>query len=79
MSASNIPFTVSGGVVLVTGAAMGMGRLYALRAARLGKVLRGVLPVRSWDFVGGKIFGIYSGMDTFTGRTAGTSSKAGPR
>ena len=30
------PFTVAGGVVLVTGAAMGMGRLYALRAAREG-------------------------------------------
>ena len=30
------PFTVDGGVVLVTGAAMGMGRLYALRAAREG-------------------------------------------
>ena len=30
------PFTVDGGVVLVTGAASGMGRLYALRAAREG-------------------------------------------
>jgi len=36
MSASNIPFTVAGGVVLVTGAATGMGRLYALRAAQAG-------------------------------------------
>jgi hypothetical protein len=136
MSASNIPFAVAGGVVLVTGAAMGMGRLYALRAARegaavvllwdvdaeglafegargplltplmtpedavgrawraaqagqaqlmapaaarLGKVLRGILPVRAWDFVGGKVLGIYSTMDKFTGRAAGTNSKAGSR
>ncbi|MGY2746041.1 NAD(P)-dependent dehydrogenase (short-subunit alcohol dehydrogenase family) [Arthrobacter sp. UYCu723] len=32
MSASSNPFAVAGGVVLVTGAARGMGRLYALRA-----------------------------------------------
>ncbi|GAP55137.1 short chain dehydrogenase [Arthrobacter sp. Hiyo6] len=36
MSDSHIPFAVAGGVVLVTGAAMGMGRLYALRAAKEG-------------------------------------------
>jgi all-trans-retinol dehydrogenase (NAD+) len=57
----------------------GRPQLIAPAAARLGKVLRGILPVRAWDFVGGKIFGIYSTMDTFTGRAAGTSSKAGSR
>jgi all-trans-retinol dehydrogenase (NAD+) len=36
MSATHNPFAVAGGVVLVTGAAKGMGRLYALRAAREG-------------------------------------------
>src|SRR6476660_4927350 len=38
------PLTVAGGVVLVTGAAMGMGRLYALRAAREGAAV-----VILWD------------------------------
>src|SRR6478736_3723537 len=38
------PFTVDGGVVLVTGAGMGMGRLYALRAAREGAAV-----VILWD------------------------------
>ena len=57
----------------------GQPQLIAPAAARLGKVLRGILPVRAWDFVGGKVFGIYSTMDKFTGRAAGTSSKAGSR
>jgi hypothetical protein len=62
MSASSIPFIVSGGVVPVTGAAMGIGRRFALRAAREGAV------DRARGFVGGKVFGIYSTMDTFSGR-----------
>src|SRR6476620_6262360 len=45
--------------------------------APLGNVQRGVLPVRAWDFVGGKIFGIYTTMDKFTGRTASASNGAG--
>ena len=44
MPESNIPFTVAGGVVLVTGAAMGMGRLHALRAASEGAAV-----VILWD------------------------------
>ncbi|WP_427171203.1 SDR family NAD(P)-dependent oxidoreductase [Arthrobacter sp. 92] len=44
MSDSHIPFAVAGGVVLVTGAAMGMGRLYALRAAKEGAAV-----VILWD------------------------------
>jgi hypothetical protein len=43
--------------------------------ATLGKVLKGILPVRAWDFVGGKVFGIYTTMDSFTGR----DEKAGTR
>lgn len=46
----------------------GRPQLIAPATAQLGKVLRGLLPVRAWDFVGGKVFGIYSTMDKFTGR-----------
>jgi short-subunit dehydrogenase len=46
----------------------GQPQLIAPATAQLGKVLRGLLPVRAWDFVGGKVFGIYSTMDKFTGR-----------
>ncbi|BCW67486.1 hypothetical protein NicSoilB4_22490 [Arthrobacter sp. NicSoilB4] len=53
----------------------GRPQLIAPAAAQLGKVLRGLLPVRAWDFVGGKVFGIYSTMDKFTGR----GEKAGTR
>ena len=53
----------------------GQPQLIAPATAQLGKVLRGLLPVRAWDFVGGKVFGIYSTMDKFTGR----DEKAGTR
>jgi NAD(P)-dependent dehydrogenase (short-subunit alcohol dehydrogenase family) len=53
MPESNIPFTVAGGVVLVTGAAMGMGRLYALRAASEGAAV-----VILWDVDGGALEGV---------------------
>jgi short-subunit dehydrogenase len=55
--------------------ASGRPQLIAPATAQLGKVLRGILPVRAWDFVGGKVFGIYSTMDKFTGR----GEKAGTR
>ena len=55
--------------------AAGRPQLIAPATAQLGKVLRGLLPVRAWDFVGGKVFGIYSTMDKFTGRV----EKAGTR
>lgn len=50
--------------------AMTAGRplLIAPAMANLGKVLRGILPVRAWDFIGGRIFRIYAGMEKFTGR-----------
>ncbi|MGO4230385.1 SDR family NAD(P)-dependent oxidoreductase [Arthrobacter sp. YAF34] len=55
--------------------AAGQPQLIAPAMAKLGKVLKGILPVRAWDFVGGKVFGIYSTMDKFTGR----DEKAGAR
>ena len=56
----------------------GQPQLIAPAIATLGKVLKGILPVRAWDFVGGKVFGIYSTMDKFTGRIA-PDTKAGSR
>jgi short-subunit dehydrogenase len=35
---------------------------------KLTPFLKGVLPQRTFDFVAGKIFGVYSTMDSFTGR-----------
>ncbi len=46
----------------------GQPQLIAPAAAKLGKVLRGVLPVAAWDFVGGRVFGVYTTMEKFTGR-----------
>ena len=34
----------------------------------LGRALKGLLPTRAWDVVGGRLFKIYSSMDDFTGR-----------
>ncbi|MEV8213179.1 SDR family NAD(P)-dependent oxidoreductase [Leifsonia sp. NPDC077715] len=34
----------------------------------LAKTLRGVLPLRLWDAVAGRVFGVYDSMDEFTGR-----------
>jgi all-trans-retinol dehydrogenase (NAD+) len=34
----------------------------------VSKLFRGVLPVRAWDFVAGKVFRVYNSMDEFTGR-----------
>jgi len=38
------------------------------RAVGLARALKGMLPTRVWDAVGGELFGIYSSMDAFTGR-----------
>ncbi|MBL3700929.1 SDR family NAD(P)-dependent oxidoreductase [Leucobacter luti] len=35
---------------------------------KLAMALRGVLPTRVWDAVGGRVFRVYSSMDRFTGR-----------
>jgi all-trans-retinol dehydrogenase (NAD+) len=34
----------------------------------VSKVFRGVLPIRAWDFVAGRVFRVYNSMDDFTGR-----------
>jgi all-trans-retinol dehydrogenase (NAD+) len=57
----------------------GRPQLIAPAMANLGKVLKGILPVRAWDFVGGKVFGIYSTVDRFTGLAADANPKAGSR
>ena len=36
---------------------------------KLAMALRGILPTRVWDVVGGRVFHVYSSMDHFTGRT----------
>lgn len=38
-------------------------------SVNLSKVMRGVLPTRAWDLVGGKWFGVYKSMDEFVGRS----------
>lgn len=35
---------------------------------RLSTAIRGILPLRAWDAVAGKLFGVYRSMDHFTGR-----------
>ncbi|CAG7620167.1 hypothetical protein LEUCIP111803_02347 [Leucobacter soli] len=35
---------------------------------KLAMALRGVLPTRAWDAIGGRVFHVYSSMDRFTGR-----------
>ena len=34
----------------------------------VSKFARGVLPLRAWDFLAGRVFRVYSSMDEFTGR-----------
>jgi all-trans-retinol dehydrogenase (NAD+) len=40
------------------------------RMVRASMILRGVLPLRAWDFLADKAFGVYRSMDGFTGRGA---------
>lgn len=35
---------------------------------RVSKLSRGVLPLRAWDFLAGRVFRVYNAMDAFTGR-----------
>lgn len=46
------------------------GQAFVLRpwTVKLAMALRGVLPVRWWDAVAGRVFKVYSSMDHFTGR-----------
>jgi all-trans-retinol dehydrogenase (NAD+) len=34
----------------------------------LAKTLKGILPTRAWDAVAGRVFGVYTSMENFTGR-----------
>lgn len=42
----------------------------------VSKVIRGILPLRAWDFVAGRLFRVYDSMDTFTGRRPEIGSTA---
>src|SRR5690606_41328301 len=42
---------------------------------KLAMALRGLLPVRWWDAVAGKVFRVYSSMDHFTGRPERTPAR----
>lgn len=42
-----------------------------------GKVAKGLLPIRAWDFVADKVFRIYNTMDDFTGRRPGSDGGGG--
>lgn len=52
-------------------AGMLAGKPFVLRpwTVKLSMALRGILPVAMWDVIAGKMFGVYSTMDNFTGRT----------
>ena len=39
------------------------------RSVGLARALRGILPLPVWDVVAGRVFGVYSSMDRFTGRS----------
>ena len=43
----------------------------------VAKVMKGILPIRAWDFVGGRVFRIYNSMDSFTGRRPGADGGGG--
>lgn len=48
---------------------MRLGTPLVLRpwTVKLSMALRGILPTRAWDVVAGRVFGVYSSMDHFTG------------
>lgn len=50
--------------------ALKVGKPYLIMpcTTQLGKVLKGILPVRAWDVLADKVFGIYGTMDNFVGR-----------
>jgi|AntRauTorckE6833_2_1112554.scaffolds.fasta_scaffold10337_2 short-subunit dehydrogenase len=46
----------------------GKSRLREPFMVKLTPFIKGILPAKLYDFVAGKIFGVYKSMDTFTGR-----------
>jgi all-trans-retinol dehydrogenase (NAD+) len=64
------PFMAPDAVVARVWAGMKKGRPMLMLPAMVSvsKVVRGVLPVRAWDIVAGRVFRVYDSMDDFTGR-----------
>jgi len=58
-------------------AAMLAGRplLMLPRAVGFARALRGILPQRAFDFIAGRVFGVYRSMDDFTGRSSRSQTK----
>lgn len=51
-------------------AALKVGKPYVILpwTTQLAKVLKGILPVRAWDVLADKVFGVYATMESFVGR-----------
>lgn len=49
----------------------GRPRLMLPWSVGLSRMLSGLLPLRAWDWLAGRVFGVYSSMDAFTGRRPG--------
>ncbi|CAN5376155.1 SDR family oxidoreductase [soil metagenome] len=64
------PLMAPDAVVDKVWAAMKRGKPLLMLPAMVhaGKVAKGLLPIRAWDFVADKVFRIYNSMDDFTGR-----------
>src|SRR5690554_4422645 len=46
----------------------GKAQLLLPWTVHLSKVLKGILPLRAWDYLAGNVFGVYTTMTEFTGR-----------
>ncbi|MDD7805535.1 MAG: SDR family oxidoreductase [Endozoicomonas sp. (ex Botrylloides leachii)] len=64
-------------IVDLTWEGMKKGKIYvrAPKMVNLLPFLRGILPTRVFDFIGGKLIGIYNSMDEFKGHTAPTPTQ----
>src|SRR5690554_804101 len=47
---------------------VGKAQLLLPWTVHLSKVLKGILPLRAWDYLAGNVFGVYTTMTEFTGR-----------
>jgi all-trans-retinol dehydrogenase (NAD+) len=47
---------------------VGKAQLLMPWTVHLSKVLKGILPLRAWDYLAGNVFGVYTTMTQFTGR-----------
>jgi short-subunit dehydrogenase len=47
---------------------VGKAQLLMPWTVHLSKVLKGILPLRAWDYLAGNVFGVYTTMKEFTGR-----------